>query len=80
MVRSIIESLECIDKHAPLNVQLMSDEDIIGLWKSDVWQTEDFVDNLFVEKEFCFDGGSFNFESGCPMIGGEDMGLQRLQD
>lgn len=59
----------------------MTDEDIIALFKSEVWQTEDFVDNLFVEKEFCFDGGkSFNFESGCPMIGGEDMGLQRVQD
>jgi len=40
----------------------------------------DFVDKLFVEKEFLIEKGSFNFESGCPLIGGEDMGLLRLID
>lgn len=49
-VRGIIVSYECIDKPAPLNAELITDEDIINVWKRDVWQTHDFVDNLFVEK------------------------------
>lgn len=71
-VRLILESLENMDKPAPAGLKVVTDDDIIDLWKRDVWQTEEFVDGLFVEREFNFDGGSFNFESGCPMVGGED--------
>eukprot|EP00801_Mesodinium_rubrum_P001848 Mrub_01848.p1 GENE.Mrub_01848~~Mrub_01848.p1 ORF type:complete len:615 (-),score=136.25 Mrub_01848:105-1838(-) len=79
-VRLILESLENMDKPAPAGLKVVTDDDIIDLWKRDVWQTEEFVDGLFVEREFNFDGGSFNFESGCPMVGGEDYGLQRVYE
>jgi len=79
-VRPIVESLENMNKPAPTGLTVCSDEDVIDVWRKDVWHTQEFVENLFVENNLCFNTGSFDFESGCPMIGGEDFGLQRVYE
>lgn len=78
IVRNIIESYEIMDKPAPASLPLMSDEDIIKLFEEDVWMSKDFISSLFKVKQSNMNETSFTFDSGCPMLGGEDMGLERV--
>jgi len=57
----------------------MNDQDIITLFENEVWMSKEFTPYLFKINKIASDS-SFNFESGCPMMGGEDMGLERVYD